>query len=186
MFGEIRPNDPHNAIIQDIHVAPKDANGYVHYIATFQVTKPVNMSLSNGLMIYEVSNRGGNAIPTTASAVVPGATYVQSGWQGDLLSNCPTAYPCVSLTAPYSGAFGNQVIQVPVAKNPDGTSITGPVYGHIVTPTGNTAQLIIKTTPVPYQPITLDTTQTQFWSVPSQSVFGVDGPKTPIPSSDWA
>jgi hypothetical protein len=39
---------------------------------------------------------------------------------------------------------------VPVAKNPDGTSITGPVYGHIVTPTGNTAQLIIKTTPVPY------------------------------------
>ena len=190
VFGELRPNDPHNEIIQDIRLAPKDANGYVHYIATFQITKPVNISLGNGLMIYEVSNRGGNAIPTTPSAVVPGATYVQSGWQGDLLSNCPTAYPCTSLTAPYSGTFGNQVIQVPVAKNADGTSITGPVYGHIVpaaapTPTGNTAQLIIKTTPVPYQPLSLDTMQTQFWSVPSQSVFGVDGPKTPIPSSAW-
>jgi len=131
VFGELRPNDPHNEIIQDIRLAPKDANGYVHYIATFQITKPVNISLGNGLMIYEVSNRGGNAIPTTPSAVVPGATYVQSGWQGDLLSNCPTAYPCTSLTAPYSGTFGNQVIQVPVAKNADGTSITGPVYGHI-------------------------------------------------------
>jgi hypothetical protein len=30
-----------------------------------------------------------------------------------------------------------------------------------------------------------DPTQTQFWSVLSQSVFGVDGPKTTIPSSDW-
>ncbi|MFZ3238013.1 MAG: alpha/beta hydrolase domain-containing protein [Stellaceae bacterium] len=53
-------------------------------------------------------------------------------------------------------------------------------------PTGNTAQLIIKSTPVPYKPLSTDTKQSKFWSVPSQSVFGVDGPKTSIPSSDWA
>lgn len=191
IFGEIRPNDPHNTIIQDIGSAPPDANGYLHYISTFQITKPVNLSLGTGLLIYEVSNRGGTAIPTNAGSVVPGAIYVQSGWQGDLLANCPNAYPCLSLAAgPYSGTFGNQVIQVPVAKNANGSSITGPVYGHIVGATlaagSNTAQLIIKSTPVPYKPLSLDTTQAQFWSVPSQTVFGEDGPKTPIPSSDWA
>jgi hypothetical protein len=34
-------------------------------------------------MIHAVPNRGGNAINT--SALIQGATYVQSGWQGDLV-----------------------------------------------------------------------------------------------------
>jgi hypothetical protein len=194
VFGEINPSDPRDTIIQDVDLAERDANGLVPYVATFEIIKPASAS-GNGLLIYEVSNRGGNALPTTASAVTPGAIYVQSGWQGDLLANCTTDYPCVSLASgPYTAAatYGNQVIQVPVAKNHDGSSITGPVYGHIVpsatgfTPVGNTAQLVIKSTPLPYKPMSLDTSATQFWSVASQSVFGEDGPKSPIPSSDWA
>ncbi len=100
IFGELDPNDPHNTIIQDIGLAPKDGNGKVQYIATFQITEPTNSAQSNGLLIYEVSNRGGNAIPAAAS-LVSGATYLQSGWQGDLLAQCTTAYPCTPLTAPY-------------------------------------------------------------------------------------
>ena len=194
VFGELDPTDPHNTVIQDIGLAPLDSNAKVPYIATFQITTPTTPSQGNGLLIYEVPNRGGNAIPA-ASSLVSGATYLQSGWQGDLLAQCTTPYPCVSLTAPYNGYSGNaaagQVIQVPVATN-NGTPITGPVYGHIVpsatgfTPVGNTAQMVIKTTAVPYKPLSMDTTQSQFWSVPSQTVTGVDGPKTPIPSSAWA
>ena len=37
-FGELDPKDPHNAIVQDIRRAPRDANGMVQYIATFQIT----------------------------------------------------------------------------------------------------------------------------------------------------
>ena len=184
VFGELDPADPHNAIIQDIQLAPKGANGKVPYIATFQITKPVEMRLGNRLMVYEVSNRGGNAIPTNPGAIIPGAVYVQSGWQGDLLSQCTTAYPCISLNVPYNGP--QQVIQVPVAANTDGSSITGPVYGHIVSGTGTTQQMIIKSTPVPYKPASLDTKQASLWSLTSQTITGVDSPKTPIASSDWA
>jgi len=184
VFGEIDPRDPHNVIIQDLELAPKDVHGMVHYIATFQITMPADLSKASGLMFNEVSNRGGNAIPSTAAAVVPGAIYLQSGWQGDLLAHCATDYPCTPLDVPFTGT--QQVIQVPVAKNPDGSTITGPVYGHIANATGNTAQMVIFTTPVPYQPLSMDTKKTEFWSLESQTITGVDGAKTPIPSADWA
>ncbi len=184
VFGELDPSDPHNQIIQDINLAPRDAHGTVPYIATFQITMPENPSQASGLMFYEVSNRGSSPIPTTAASVVPGAIYLESGWQGDLLAHCTTPYPCTSLATPYTGT--EQVIQVPVATNRDGSTITGPVYGHIANATGNTAQLIIFTTPVPYQPLSLDTTKTPFWSLAYQSITGVDGPRTEIPSTDWA
>ncbi|HEY3909408.1 MAG TPA: alpha/beta hydrolase domain-containing protein [Stellaceae bacterium] len=183
-FGELDPSDRHNQIIQDINLAPRGAHGLVPYIATFQITMPQASSEANGLMFYEVANRGSSAIPSAAASVVPGAIYLQSGWQGDLLAHCPTPYPCTSLATPYAGT--NQVIQVPVATNPDGSTITGPVYGHIANASGNTAQLIIFTTPVPYQPLSTDTTKTEFWSLAYQSITGVDGPKTTIPSADWA
>src|SRR5882757_10516050 len=35
VFGELDPNDPHNTIINDINLAPKNANGKVEYMATF-------------------------------------------------------------------------------------------------------------------------------------------------------
>jgi hypothetical protein len=184
VFGELDPHDPHNAIIQDIELAPKDSHGMVHYIATFQITMPADLSKASGLMFNEVANRGGNPIPTTAAAVVPGAIYLASGWQGDLLAHCATDYPCTPLDVPFTGA--TQVIQVPVAKNKDGSTVTGPVYGHIANATGSTAQMVIFTTPVPYQPLSTDTTKTEFWSLASQTVTGVDGPKTLIPSADWA
>ena len=184
VFGELDPHDPHNTIIQDIELAPKDSHGMVHYIATFQNTMPADLSKASGLMFNEVANRGGNPIPTTAAAVVPGAIYLASGWQGDLLAHCATDYPCTPLDVPFTGT--TQVIQVPVAKNKDGSTITGPVYGHIANATGSTAQMVIFTTPVPYQPLSTDTTKTPFWSLASQTVTGVDGPKTFIPSADWA
>jgi hypothetical protein len=184
VFGELDPRDHHNVIIQDLELAPKDAHGKVHYIATFQITMPADLSKASGLMFNEVSNRGGNAIPSSAAAVVPGAIYLQSGWQGDLLAHCATAYPCTTLDVPFTGT--QQVIQVPVAKNRDGSMITGPVYGHIANATGNTAQMVIFTTPVPYQPLSMDTKKTEFWSLESQTITGVDGAKTLIPSTDWA
>ena len=184
VFGELDPHSRHNEIIQDIDLAPRNANGNVEYIATFQINMPATASLASGLMFYEVANRGSNPIPSAAASVVPGAIYVVSGWQGDLLAHCTTAYPCTSLSTPYTGT--NQVIQVPVATHRDGSIITGPVYGHIANATGSTAQMVIFSAPVPYQPLSMDTTKTPFWSLASQTITGVDGPKTFIPSSNWA
>ncbi len=185
VFGEIDPADAHNAIIQDITLAPKNARGRVEYVSTFQLTAPTNPASASGLMIYEVSNRGGNAIPAAAS-LVSGAIYLQSGWQGDLEAKCATAYPCTPLTVPYTGT--TQQIVVPIATNPDGSAITGRVYGHIASATGNTAQMIIYTTPVPYKPLSMtDPTKSTLTAVASQTTTGVDGAKTPLTLGvDWA
>jgi len=176
IFGTLDPNDPHNTVITDINLAPK-TNGKVNYIANFQIVTPTDASTRSGLLIYGVSNRGGNAIST--GSLLQGATYVQSGWQGDLLAECsliiPAPYPCVDLSkGPYgtlnttTGAFTpptvpgiiphttnltSYVIQVPVAttdgKAPNGSNtITGPVYSHVAPKTsGPTAQLIITNSP---------------------------------------
>ena len=39
---------------------------------------------------------------------------------------------------------------------------------------------------VPYQPVSMDTNQAQLWSVAIQTFTGVTGPKTLIPSAQWA
>jgi hypothetical protein len=211
IFGELQPNKKHNTIIQDIDLAPT-TKGRVEYISNFEIVTPTNRSQRNGLMIYEVPNRGGNAISTTA--LTPGVTYVQSGWQGDLLTQCTTApvplYPCTDLNAgPYgTPRSGNTapngpqtafVIQVPVAtadgKELNGrNTITGKVYGHVkINATGHTAQLVIFSSAwVPYQPAgytpgAVPSTQgAQFWSLTSQTTDGQDGPKTPISGWTWA
>ena len=178
IFGTLNPNDPHNSLITDISQSPM-TNGNVNYIANFQIVTPTNPAARSGLLIYEVPNRGGSAIGLTS--LVQGATYVQSGWQGDLLTQCTAApvplYPCINLNSgPYgvlsaTGSFtapsplAAYVIQVPVATTdgnaPNGSNtITGSVYGHIAAnSSGTTAQMVIFNPAwVPYQPAGYDPT----------------------------
>src|ERR1043166_7860855 len=42
--GEIDPADRRNAIIQDVQLAPRNANGKVQYTASFTLVKPIDMS----------------------------------------------------------------------------------------------------------------------------------------------
>jgi hypothetical protein len=149
IFGSLDANDPHNFVITDINLAASP-NGEPQYISQFSIVTPTDPTQRSGLLIYEVSNRGGNAIST--GAMIQGATYVEGGWQGDLLAQCSgapgsspvTAYPCVSLSNPTpgygGGAYGTAsgsfpfftppagltdfVVQVPIATT-DGKPPTG-------------------------------------------------------------
>src|SRR4051812_22820967 len=58
-YGELDPNDPHNAIITDIRLAPRNRNGKVEYVASFFLVKPIDMSKSSRLLWHDVPNRGG-------------------------------------------------------------------------------------------------------------------------------
>ncbi|HEU0156916.1 MAG TPA: alpha/beta hydrolase domain-containing protein [Stellaceae bacterium] len=105
IFGELKPNDPdNNKVITDIDLAPEN-KGRVQYVANFEIITPTNPAERSGLMIHAVPNRGNNAIP---AALIQGATYVQSGWQGDLLAQCSPSpaipYPCFDLN---SGPYGS-------------------------------------------------------------------------------
>ena len=121
-FGEIDPKDPHNAIIMDIEFAPCNARGMVEYSATFVLSKPIDMSKSNGVLYYSVPNRGRGA-PTGSE---DGRVNVLSGWQGDL--------------RPFANA---QMITVPVAQKSDGSPLTGPVLERLIdiSPNTNTIDL---------------------------------------------
>src|SRR5919109_5451925 len=91
-FGELDPMDAHNALITDITVAPRNANGNVEYIATFFIVKPVDMTKSSGLLWHDVPNRGGR-ITISSDLRAQGDIGLSSGWQGDNAGANATAVP---------------------------------------------------------------------------------------------
>src|SRR5262245_2379914 len=151
VYAEVDPADPRNAIIVDIGLAQtqagggqpgKTASGTVAYLFNFYMLKPVNLhqvdpSLNGyGKVMYEPPNRGnktwtalgrvtgGGNDPATItdpailanSFVTPrGYTLVWSGWEPLV----PLANLGTSLTA---------ATALPVAKNADASTITGPAY----------------------------------------------------------
>lgn len=172
-FGELDPNDPPNRIITDIRLATKNANGKVEYVASFFLVKPIDMSKSSRLMWHEVPNRGGRLTIPEAERNL-GDIGLSSGWQGDNSGN----------TAP---GENNDYVIVPVAKNADGSPLTGLVIGRIVNATGpDSRPMIINGNPVPYRPVTLDTTKATLETHTSETIDGKIGGTRAVPGSDWA
>jgi hypothetical protein len=165
-YGELDPKDPKNALITDIQFAPKNARGLVEYVGTFALMKPADMARASGVLMYSVVNRGNGA----ASASPEGHVSLVSGWQGDVTPSST-----------------NQTIQVPRARNPDGSSITGPLVIRLTGQSGNTATLTIpRATPTPYPPATLDTAAATLVSAVSETPMGVKSGVVKIASIDWA
>lgn len=180
-FGELDPSDPLNAIIQDIALG-KDPDGKVRYVASFVLTKPVDLARASGLMWHDVPNRG---TPLTIAVEERnlGDVGLASAWQGD-----NSAINAANGTAvrPTELVGGRHWLQVPVAKNADGSPVTGLVFGRIVNRSGPDAQpLIVQTNPVPYMPASLDTTKATLVSRDHETMEGVVTGETPIASGDW-
>ncbi|UFH53757.1 alpha/beta hydrolase domain-containing protein [Spirosoma sp. KNUC1025] len=131
-YGELDPDNPQNAVLTDIKLAPRNARGMVEYSMDIYILKPLDLSRGNHKLFLEVNNRGGKLFggfnktsggndPTTAAdagfgfLMNQGYTIVWNGWD-------PSASP----------ANNNLTINVPIAKNPDGSSVTGPSYEYIV------------------------------------------------------
>jgi hypothetical protein len=179
--GELNPLDRRNAVITDIHLAPRNANGKVEYTTTFTLLKPVDMSRASGVLVYGISNRGGRAlgfgnIGVTATNPAgdgfdqrTGNVYLASGWQGDLV---------------FAPATAAETIDVPVARNPDGSSVTGPTFARFVAVAGN-----VNTRPLPGRgrtPASLDTTKAKLISIAHENNVGVRTGVVEISSGDWA
>jgi hypothetical protein len=130
--GEIDPADRRNAVIADINFAPQ-TGGKVRYTSTFFILRPVDLSKGNGKLFYDSGNRGSKRIlqwfndgaasdnPTTAADFGNGFLMRQgyivalNGYSGDV-TPAPNA---MSIT-------------LPVAVNPDGSTITGPVVAESI------------------------------------------------------
>jgi hypothetical protein len=55
----VNPTDPKNAMLTDINLAPRDANGNVDVLFNFYMIIPTNLANGNGRVMYEPPNRGG-------------------------------------------------------------------------------------------------------------------------------
>lgn len=175
--GEVDPRDPRNAIIQDLELAPVNDRGMVEYTAEFMMLKPKDMSRASGVLRYDAPNRG-NVLTEPNLATAPsdaiyferGYVMLYSAWQGDVPKSSPNRL----------------TVTVPVARNPDGSPITGPYRAELVpavpTPVMSLPGGVFNGTMMPYPPASLDNTQPGYSL--TKRVKETD-PRIPIPASDW-
>jgi len=167
--GELDPRLPQNAVITDIELAPRNARGMVEYSATFTILKPLDMGKATGVLVYQVPNRGranlegGGYFGDFRGA---GHVLVASGWQADIAAGA-----------------GVEAMVAPIARNPDGSSITGPAMARFYdAPAGATTQPIIRGRVTgTATPASLDTTNATFTRRTSE-----EGARVPIASNAWA
>ena len=176
-FGELDPKLPGNAIIQDIELA-KDADGKVRYVTSFVIYKPVDMTKASGMLWHDVPNRA--RVPAFAPQErALGDIMLASGWQGDNAG--------WTAVRPKASAAGMQFIDVPVARGPGGTAVTGEVFGRIANRSGKASQpLIVLFNPVPYKPVSLDTAKAKLVSRGGENQRGEVFDEVTIAPGDWA
>ena len=89
------PGAPREPRIVDIENAPRNGDGLVEYTFEVDILKPVDITRGNGVLVYEVNNRGRNIVfgyfheagrgyaagnAGSAFLMDQGYTYVSSGW----------------------------------------------------------------------------------------------------------
>jgi len=168
--GEVDPKDRRNGIIQDIALAPKNARGRVEYVATFALARPVDLTRASGVLLYSVVNRGNGGVTPSPD----GHISLVSGWQGDV---APTA--------------SNQTISVPVARQADGSPVTGLVLARFmnIAPGTNTVGIRLSSmggSPPVYLPATTDQPNAVLTASASENARGAKTGTVTIPRADWA
>ena len=172
-FGELDPNDPHNRVITDIQLAPRNGDGMVEYVASFFLVKPTDMSKSSQLLWHDVPNRG-RRVTIVEAERRSGDIGLSSGWQGDSSGN----------TVP---GDNNDYVIVPAARNLDGSLVTGSVLGRIVNASGpDSRPMLVNANPVPYTPNSLETAKATLTTHASETIEGMIGETSVTPSRDWA
>jgi hypothetical protein len=128
----VDPDNPANAAIVDLTLAPRDARGRVTFAADFLLLRPADLSRGNHRLLYEVNNRGSlgalamfneadwNNDPTRPADAGNGFLFERgysllwSGWNWDVVSG-----------------DGRLQIDLPVATE-QGRPISGPVAAEFV------------------------------------------------------
>src|SRR3954462_13361126 len=180
-FGELDPNDEHNALITDIQTAPRNANGKVEYIASFFVVKPVDMSKASGLLWHDVPNRGGR-IPISSDLRAQADVGVSSGWQGDNAGATATAVPANAASLTPVTPSNNEWVKTPVLSG-----VTGQILGRIVNRSGpNAAPLLVMGNPIPYFPANVNDNSGATMTIHTkETVNGIITEGGTVPNSDW-
>lgn len=170
--GEVDPADPRNTIIQDLELAPRNARGYVEYAADFVLYAPRDRAASNGVLQYHTPNRGRMIHhPPDPWFLQRGEVLLWVGWQGDVPKTTPE----------------RMTLTVPVARNPDGSPITGLTRAELI-PTQATSDMSLpggpfNATMTPYPPASMDNSGREYQL--TRRTRRADA-RIFVPNSDWA
>jgi hypothetical protein len=171
-IGEIDPRDPLNAVIQDIRLAPLDSKNRVLYSTKIAIVTPVDMSVGNHTMLFNIVNRGNSLLYDLGNdlfSLKQGFSVVFAGWQADLL---PADNPIFF------------TMSAPVAHKRNGETITGVVRSEFTLSVPASTQHIVagsSTNTAGYPTASLDNSHDTMTMRVHQ-----DDPKLPIPNTDWA
>ena len=131
-YGELDPNDPRNALITDLKLAPRNARGKVEYSMDIFILKPMDLKKGNHKVFLDFNNRGEMRVAAlNDTALSNNPTKAAEAGTGFIMN---LGYSVVGNGWDFGASKDDygMTISVPVAKNPDGTSITGPSYEYIV------------------------------------------------------
>lgn len=189
--GEVDPRAPASAAIQDVGLAPANARGMVEYAADIDIVRPADPARGNDVLLFSIPNRGSKGALSVFNADVAGGpaainavddpgdgwlqrqgyTLVWFGWQGDVLPG-----------------DGRMTLKAPVARNPDGSPVTGPVRGEFaVRAPAATLPLSGGTIHASYPAVGTDNRQAPPDGLPTLTVRPrEDAPRVPIPNTDWS
>ena len=174
-YGEVDPHSPQNAVITDIELAPRNARGMVEYSMDIYILKPIDLSNGNHKLFMEVNNRGNKLFgPFNLSGGGNDPTSAADAGEGFLMSQ---GYSIAWNGWDISAAAGANrlTITVPVATNPDGSTITGPSYEYLVFDNATTTSVGLS-----YAAATLDKSQATLTMRQH-----LTDPRTPIPATGW-
>jgi hypothetical protein len=182
-FFEVDPRDPRNALIVNLNKAPTNAKGLVEFRAPFYILKPVDVAKGNGKIWYGINNRGSQTVYSAlrdpratrtlgleilseesvsdALLLRKGYAYVDAGWHGD-------------------GLPGGFFPQFPIAREKDGSAITGPTRVEWQ-PQSAAFSLPLLNGFVPYPPASLDTSRATLTVRPRQGAA-----RSTVAASEWA
>jgi alpha/beta hydrolase family protein len=101
-YFAVDPKNPRNAVIVDVGLAPRNAQGKVEFSSDVYIIKPKDPARGNGVALFDMVNRGGKALlrvfnrataspdPATEAdfgdgyLLKNGYTLVMTGWQFDV------------------------------------------------------------------------------------------------------
>ena len=176
--GELDPFDPPNAVITDINFAPRNANGKVAYTTSFTLLKPVDMSRSSGVMVYEVVNRGSQAPAALHARWNDGRATppAMASSIGPETSTCGAAGRAISSSIPRSR---RKLSRCPWPR-------ASPVRPLPALSRLRERQHAAASRGGGVPPANLDTTQAKLISIARESNLGVRSGVVEIASGDWA
>ena len=168
------PNAALNAGVVDLDKAPRNGTGLVEYTFEVQILKPADMRNANGVLVYEVNNRGRNIVfgyfhgagigyeadhAGNGFLMNQGYTYVSSGWMHG---------------TPGAGDLRPVLAYLPQATA-DGSAITGMSMEEWIDPASGAFGRLT------YPAATLDQTRATLTHRQRQ-----DDPRQPLPVSAWS